>query len=104
MHLLARILRYFPSWTANLVSDTMFPEVGKQGNIDKNIMFPQQCLIPSYPGGLTLTFQQEEDQKHTTIREIPCLFGSLVSPNIHDVLIARKLYWPEINEDIGSVN
>ena len=38
----------FASWEANFVSATMFPEVGKQGNIDRKhnvsaTMFPVVC-------------------------------------------------------------
>ena len=29
----------------NIVSATMFPEVGKQEDIGRNIMFPQQCFL-----------------------------------------------------------
>ena len=36
---------FFASWEANFVSATMFPELGKQGNIDRCIMFPQQCFL-----------------------------------------------------------
>ena len=37
----------FASWEANFVSATMFPEVGKQGNIDRKHV--SATLFPSLP-------------------------------------------------------
>ena len=40
----------FASREANFVSATMFPRVGKQGNIRESKMFPQQQCFLACPG------------------------------------------------------
>ena len=43
----------FASWEANFVSATMFPEVGKQGNVDKK-QNVSATMFPSLPRALVM--------------------------------------------------
>ena len=45
----------FGSWNGNFVSATMFPEVGKQGNINKK-HDASATMFPSLPGALQSQF------------------------------------------------
>ena len=60
------LAKVFASWEANFVPATMFPEVGKQGNIDRKHNV-SATLFPSLPRALRRHYNRRKyKKKHIT--------------------------------------